>query len=131
MITLQVHLVYPGVSGVGISFGVDRIYDVMDELNLFPASSIHSSKIMIASFDQETFLYSISVLKTLRENKISAELYPDAVKMKKQLDYANAKKIPFVVVIGSDEIKSGKLTIKNMETGEQEKLDLKEIIEKF
>jgi len=120
-----------GVSGVGISFGVDRIYDVMDELNLFPPSSTHSSKIMIASFDKETFLYSISVLKTLRENNISAELYPDVVKMKKQLDYANAKKIPFVVVIGTDEIKSGKLTIKNMETGEQEKLNLKEIIEKF
>jgi histidyl-tRNA synthetase len=118
----------PGISGVGISLGVDRIYDVMEELNLFPDSQTSSTKVMISNFDQEAFAYGLSVLPKLREAGINAEVYPDPVKLKKQLDYADRKNISFVVLIGSDEIHSGLLTLKNMKTGGQQKVSLEEII---
>jgi histidyl-tRNA synthetase len=118
----------PGISGVGISLGVDRIYDVMEELNLFPDSQTSSTKVMISNFDQEAFAYGLSVLPKLREAGINAEMYPDPVKLKKQLDYADRKNISFVVLIGSDEIHSGLLTLKNMKTGGQQKVSLEEII---
>ena len=121
----------PDVSGVGISFGVDRLYDAMEELQLFPKEAQISSTVMIAHFDEETMRYGLKVAHELRQNGIATEIYPDQTKLKKQLDYANKKMIPFVIVIGSDEIKDGLLTIKNMEKGEQNKLSLNQIIEKL
>ncbi|MGB4972332.1 MAG: His/Gly/Thr/Pro-type tRNA ligase C-terminal domain-containing protein, partial [Cyclobacteriaceae bacterium] len=120
-----------GVSGVGFSFGVDRLYDAMDELNLFPEDTEESSKVLIAHFDEEAMIYGLNALKALRQEGVAAEIYPDISKLKKQLDYANKKKIPYVVVIGSDEIKSGDLTFKNMKTGEQQRLTLEEILIQF
>ena len=120
----------PDVSGVGISFGVDRLYDAMEELQLFPKAAEISSTIMIAHFDEETMRYGLKVAHELRQNGIATEIYPDQTKLKKQLDYANKKMIPFVIVIGSEEMKEGELTIKNMEKGEQEKLKLNDIIKK-
>ncbi|WP_439555100.1 histidine--tRNA ligase [Dyadobacter sp.] len=118
----------PGISGVGISLGVDRIYDVMEELNLFPESQQTSTKVMISNFDEDAFKYGLSILPKLRNAEINAEIYPDSVKLKKQLDYADRKSIPFVVLIGSDEMQSGLLTLKNMKTGEQQKLQIEDII---
>ena len=121
----------PDVSGVGISFGVDRLYDAMEELKLFPKEAQVSSKVMIAHFDDATLRYALSVANQLRESGISTEVYPDVTKLKKQLDYANKKEIPFVIVIGSDEMKDGMLTLKNMEKGEQEKLLISDIVLKL
>ncbi|MFN6088108.1 MAG: histidine--tRNA ligase [Cyclobacteriaceae bacterium] len=117
----------PDVSGVGISFGVDRLYDAMEELSLFPKEAQATSTVMIAHFDDATLRYSLHVANQLRESGIATEVYPDVAKLKKQLDYANKKEIPFVIVIGSDEMKEGMITLKNMEKGEQEKLILKDI----
>ncbi|CAG4997993.1 Histidine--tRNA ligase [Dyadobacter sp. CECT 9275] len=118
----------PGISGVGISLGVDRIYDVLEELNLFPQNQTTSTKVMLSNFDRQAFEYGLSVLPKLRLAGINAELYPDSVKLKKQLDYADRKNIPYVVLIGSDEMGSGLLTLKNMKTGDQEKLSVDDII---
>jgi histidyl-tRNA synthetase len=118
----------PGVSGTGISFGVDRLYDAMEELMLFPKGTGISSKIMIAYMDEESRRYGLGVVQSLRAEGIPAEIFPDPVKLKKQLEYANKKMIPFVIVIGSDEVASGLLTFKNMETGEQEKLSVEQIL---
>jgi histidyl-tRNA synthetase len=118
----------PGISGVGISLGVDRIYDVMEELGLFPESQKTSTRVMISNFDSDAFKYGLSILPKLRNAEINAEIYPDAVKLKKQLDYADRKNIPFVILIGSDEMQSGLLTLKNMKTGEQHKLNVDDII---
>ncbi|REA64113.1 histidine--tRNA ligase [Dyadobacter luteus] len=118
----------PGISGVGISLGVDRIYDVMEELNLFPDSQATSTRVMISNFDKDAFEYGLTILPKLRQAGINAEMYPDSVKLKKQLDYADRKNIPFVILVGSDEIESGKLTLKNMITGEQQKLEIEEIV---
>ncbi|QHT66501.1 histidine--tRNA ligase [Rhodocytophaga rosea] len=117
-----------GVSGVGFSFGVDRIYDVMEELQLFPAHNQTTTRVMFSHFDAEALLYTLPLLKKLRESGIKSEIYPDAGKLKKQLDYANNKQIPFVVIIGSDEISSGKLTLKNMQAGQQQQVSLEELI---
>ncbi|WP_031527975.1 histidine--tRNA ligase [Dyadobacter crusticola] len=118
----------PGISGVGISLGVDRIYDVMEELGLFPESQQTSTKVMISNFDEEAFKYGLTILPKLRNAGINAEIYPDSVKLKKQLDYADRKSIPFVILVGSDEMQSGLLTLKNMKSGEQQKLSLEDII---
>jgi len=118
----------PDVSGVGFSFGVDRIYDVLETLDLFPNTNEDSTKVLLINFDKESELYGLGVLSKLRNNQISSEIYPDAAKMKKQFSYANNKNIPFTLVIGSDEIESGKLTLKNMESGEQNSLTIEEII---
>lgn len=112
----------PGLSGVGISFGVDRIYDVMDELNLFPASAGQGTQVLLIPFDQESRHVALPLLSQLRAANVVAELYPDLAKVKKMLDYANAKSIPYVVLIGSEEVQTGLLTLKNMITGEQQKL---------
>ena len=117
-----------GLSGVGISFGVDRIYDVMEELNLFEQTNIKGCQAMIATFDEKTFYKGIQILNQLRAGGIRAELYPDPVKIKKQFDYANDKNIPFVIVIGQDELETEKFTIKNMESGEQQQLEINKII---
>lgn len=117
-----------GVSGIGISFGVDRLYDSMEELKLFPDATMISSTVMICYFDSETQHYALKVASTLREKNIATEVYLAVAKLKKQLDYANKKAIPYVIVIGSDEVKSGQLTFKNMQTGDQGKKTLQEII---
>ena len=117
------------LSGVGFSFGVDRIYDAMEELKLFPKKAQISSRALVCHFDQESFEYGLRVLSSLREKDISCEIYPDISKIKKQLDYANKKQIPFAIVIGSEEMTSGRIALKNLDTGEQEKFYLEQIIE--
>lgn len=121
----------PGLSGVGISFGVDRIYDVMEELKLFPENQSISTQVMITNFDAEAEAYGLGVLRQLREAGINAELYPDASKLKKQFDYADRKRIPYVLIIGSEEMQTGVLSLKNMQTGEQQKLALEQILTIF
>ncbi|MBN2612574.1 MAG: histidine--tRNA ligase [Bacteroidales bacterium] len=110
----------PDVSGVGISFGADRIYDVMNQLNLFPGTVITSTKILFVNFGKTEAAYCLKVLNDLRKQDISGELYPDAVKLKKQMDYANARNIKFVALAGENEIPKGKVTLKNMDSGEQQ-----------
>ena len=117
-----------GVSGAGFSFGVDRIYDVMEDLNLFPKEFEASTKVLLLNFDQTSFKESLKVLTELRSNGIKSEIYPDAVKIKKQMNYANKKEVPFVLMIGENEIKTGKYLLKNMKTGKQQSLQLKELI---
>src|SRR3984957_18099406 len=117
-----------GLTGVGISFGAGRIYDVMEEVKLFPAETAQSTKVLICCFDKEGESYAFPIVQQLRSKDISAELYPAGAKMKKQLDYANGKNIPYVIIIGSEEMESGLLSIKNMVTGEQEKKTVGEII---
>jgi histidyl-tRNA synthetase len=107
------------ISGVGISFGADRIYDVMAQLNLFPDATAISSSILFANFGEKESLYCFALVKKLHEDGIAAELYPDAVKLNKQLSYANARHIPYVILAGENEIRDGLLTLKDMVTGEQ------------
>ncbi len=116
------------VSGVGISLGVDRIFDVMDELNLFPGTNRTTTQVMFTNFDAEAGLYALPLLRKVRGAGIHAEMYPDAGKLKKQLDYANQKNIPYVVLIGSEEMQTGKLTLKNMQSGEQQQHTSEELI---
>jgi histidyl-tRNA synthetase len=120
-----------GLTGVGISFGADRIYDVMEELKLFPEAASQGTKVLICCFDAEGEKYALPLLNKLRDNEIPSELYPAGAKIKKQLDYANAKSIPYTIMIGSDEMQSGLLTFKNMVSGGQEKLSGDEIIERL
>lgn len=117
-----------GLTGAGISFGADRIYDVLAELNLFPESAVTGTKVLISNFDQEAERYALPVLQTLREAGIAAELYPSSAKLKKQMSYADAKNIPFVILIGSDEMQSGDLTLKDMHSGDQQKRSIEDII---
>lgn len=117
-----------GVSGVGISFGLDRIYDVLEEANLFPSDLTESVEVLIAHFDEESFNHGIGVVGKLREAGISAGIYPDIVKMKKQINYADKTNAGHVLVIGSEEIKSGKYSFKNLSSGDQANLSLDEII---
>lgn len=119
------------MSGVGISFGVDRIYDVMEELGLFPDLQQEGTKVMVTNFDAEAAYYGLNVLARLRQVGCNAEMYPDSSKLKKQLDYADRKNIPYVVLIGSQEMETGKLTVKHMKSGQQNELTLDEIIELF
>ncbi len=107
------------LSGVGISFGADRIYDVMEILNLFPEGIEQSTKVLIANFDSSTIEMSVQLLYSLRSNGIPAELYPEESKMKKQFKYADDRHIPFVIVIGEEELANGTVNIKNMSTGNQ------------
>ena len=118
----------PDVSGVGISFGVDRIYDVMDQLQLFPVSEMNFSEVLIVALDQESEGHSLALLSRLREMEIPTELYPDRSKLKKPLNYASKNGVPWVILIGSDEISSGLLSVKNMVNGTQEKLSESEVV---
>lgn len=120
-----------GLTGAGISFGADRIYDVLEELNLFPAGSNQTTQVLICNFDKEGELYSLPLLQQLRRNNINTELYPAGAKIKKQMEYANNKNIPYVVVIGGDEMQTGLLTFKDMASGVQEKLTADEIVAKL
>lgn len=119
-----------GLTGAGISFGADRIYDVLQELNLFPEGSNQTTKVLICTFDKGGEIYGLPLLQQLRAEGVNAELYPSGTKINKQFDYANKKNIPYVIVIGSDEIESGHLTFKNMTSGEQEKLTANQILAK-
>ena len=116
------------MSGVGISFGADRIYDVMEELALFPDSLSQSTQLFFVNFGTKEQAYVLPLLQQARAAGISAELYPGAAKMKKQMKYANQKNIPYVVMVGESEMQSGELTFKKMQSGEQEKLPFKEIL---
>ena len=116
------------VSGVGISFGIDRIYLVMEELGLFPTDIDTSSKVLFLNFGEIEANYCFKYLNELRENNISSEFYPNNDKIKKQMNYANNKGVQFVVMIGEDEMKSGQLTVKNMSTGEQNEMSISELI---
>ncbi len=118
----------PNVSGVGFSFGVDRIYDVMEELQLFPASQTTTTKVLLSNFDEAAEKYALPLLAKMRQAGICAEIFPESAKLKKQMTYANNKNIPFVVLIGSNEMETGKLTLKNMESGEQQLLSADEIV---
>jgi histidyl-tRNA synthetase len=117
-----------GLTGAGISFGADRIYDVLEELNLFPHSAEQSTKVLICCFDEQGESYGLPLLQNLRGHNINAELYPAGAKIKKQMEYANNKLIPYTILIGSDEMQSGLLTFKNMQSGEQEKLSQEQIL---
>lgn len=117
-----------GVSGVGISFGAERIYDIMEELDLFPDDTRTNLQLLFVTFDESAFRYAFRCLNQVRAAGINAELYPDPVKMKKQMKYANDRNAPFVVIIGSEEMNSGKLSFKDMKTGEQVKLTLEEVM---
>ncbi len=120
-----------GLTGVGISFGADRIYDVLEELDLFPKDAITGTKVLISNFDAQAEQYALPLLQQLRQAGMAAELYPAAAKLKKQMSYADAKNIPYVILIGSDEMQSGLLTLKDMQTGEQEKLEMAAILERL
>ncbi len=111
-----------GVSGVGISFGADRIYDCLEELGLFPENANQQTQIMFATFDEECLSAAFSLATQLRKENLSIEVYPEATKIKKQLDYANKNNIPFVAIIGSEELNEKMLMLKNMVTGEQQKV---------
>ena len=117
------------ISGVGISFGIDRIYLVMEEFDLFPMNIDVSTQVMFANFGDTEAAYCLPLLKELRVAGISSELYPKAAKMKKQMTYANNKGVQFVIMVGEDEMKSGVLTIKNMESGEQKNLNITDLIQ--
>jgi histidyl-tRNA synthetase len=121
----------PDTSGVGISFGVDRIYDVLETLGRFPESNVTSTKVLICAFDEASLSYALPVLNKLREASINAEIYPETSKMKKQLGYADSKNIPYVVLIGTDEMESGQLTLKDMLKGEQLRLPIEKILDKI
>ena len=118
----------PNVSGVGISFGADRIYDVLDEINGFPDLSGASTKILFVNFGKEEAVHCLQLLKRLRDDGINGELFPDNAKMKKQMGYADDNKIPYVALIGSEEMKTGEITIKNMVNGEQSKVTMDELL---
>lgn len=122
----------PGLSGVGISLGVDRIFDVMEELQLFPEQATQATtKVMITNFDEECRNAGLPVLTRLRAAGINAEIYPESVKLKKQFDYANKKNIPYVLIIGSEEIITQTYSLKNMITGEQSQVSVEQLIEKL
>ena len=121
----------PGLSGVGISFGVDRIYDVLNALDLYPKDSLNTTQVLFINFGEQETAYCLPIINKVRENGIRAEIYPDATKMKKQMSYANAKQIPFVVLAGESEMAAQKVTLKNMETGEQILVSQEELIAKL
>ena len=119
----------PGLSGVGISFGADRIYDVLNALDLYPKETLNTTQLLFSNFGDAETAYCLPILAKARQNGIRTEIFPDAAKMKKQMSYANAKHIPYVALTGENEIKEGKVTLKNMETGEQQLVTPDELIE--
>ena len=118
----------PGVSGVGISFGADRIYDVLTELNLFPAELQSTTRILFTTFGQEELCYALRWATALRAEGIAVEVYPEPTKMKKQMGYADAKQIPFVAIVGGDEMAQNKVMLKNMSSGNQELVTLDKLV---
>lgn len=118
----------PNVSGVGISFGAERVYDVLTMLDLFPKDSHETTKVLFVNFGEKEELYCLPVLNKLRKLGINAEIFPEGAKMKKQMNYANKKEIPFVVLAGDSEIEAGKFTLKNMDSGEQFSVSADELL---
>lgn len=118
----------PDVPGVGFSFGVDRIYDVLEELKLFPESQLDGTQVMIGYMDNAGMAYALKVLSQVRAKGISAEIYPEATKLKKQFNYADKKSVPYVMIVGSQEMEEQKVTLKNMKSGEQEMLPVEEAL---
>ena len=116
----------PGLSGVGISFGADRIFDVLNTLDLYPKGAVDATKVLFINFGEKETAYCMPLAARLRQEGISCEIYPDKAKMKKQMGYANAKHIPFVALAGDNEMAEQKVTLKNMETGEQQLLTIEE-----
>lgn len=116
----------PGMSGVGISFGADRIYDVLNKLDLYPESITESVRVLFLNFGEKEASESLKLIKDLREKGISAELYPDQAKIKKQMGYADSLKVPFVAIIGETELQEGMVVIKDMSTGQQRRMPLKD-----
>lgn len=120
-----------GVSGVGISFGADRIYDVLNQLDLYPESAVSGTHVLFINFGEKEAAYSLPAVARLRNEGVSVEIYPDAAKMKKQMAYANAKNIPFVVIVGENEMNEGKVTLKDMATGDQTMLSVDDLVERM
>lgn len=121
----------PGLSGVGISFGADRIYDVLTQLDLYPAETNSGARILFINFGAAEAAHCLRLAAAVRQAGISAEVYPDSVKMKKQMSYANAHKVPYVALVGESEMAEGKVALKNMETGEQQSLTIQQVIEEL
>lgn len=117
-----------GMSGVGISFGADRIYDVLNQLNLYPKEAVNGTQLLFVNFGEAEAAYVLPVLAQVRAAGIRAEIYPDAAKMKKQMSYANAKMVPFVAIVGENEMKEGKVMLKNMTSGEQSLVTPEELV---
>ena len=117
-----------GMSGVGISFGADRIYDVLNQLDLYPKEAVNATQLLFVNFGDKEAAYCLPVLSQARDAGIRAEIYPDSAKMKKQMGYANDKNIPFVAIVGENEMNEGKLTLKNMTTGEQSLVTPEELL---
>ena len=120
-----------GVSGVGISFGADRIYDVISALDRFPKDAVEGTKVLFTNMGKRELLYTIPIVKHLREAGVSAEIYTDETKLKKQFDYAEKRGIPFLAIIGEDEVTNSKISLKNLSTGEQKNVDKQDIVRCF
>ena len=120
----------PGISGVGISFGVDRIFDVLNALDCYPSDAVNGTQLLFINFGEKETAYCLPAVAKAREAGIRTEIFPDSTKMKKQMSYANAKQIPFVALAGENEMADGKFTLKNMLTGEQQLVVIEELIEK-
>ena len=118
----------PGLSGVGISFGADRIYDVLNTLDLYPKESVQGTQLLFINFGEKETAYCMPVVAAARRAGIRTEMYPDKAKMKKQMSYANAKNINFVALTGESEMEAGKITLKNMATGKQQSMTSEELI---
>jgi histidyl-tRNA synthetase len=118
----------PGISGVGISFGADRIYDVLNQLELYPEEVTIATQLLFINFGETETNFILPIADKARKAGIRTEIYPDSVKMKKQMQYANAKSIPFVAIAGETEIAEGKVMLKNMITGEQKLLAAEQVI---
>ena len=118
-----------GVSGGGISFGADRIFDVLNQLDLYPKEAVNGTQLLFINFGEREAAFSLQVLARVREAGIRAEIFPDSSKMKKQMSYANAKGIPFVALVGENELNEGKVTLKNMDTGEQKLLSPEALVD--
>jgi histidyl-tRNA synthetase len=116
-----------GVSGVGISFGADRIYDVLNQLNLFKEITVSSTEVLVVNFGETESLYARKILDLLHNMNVRSELYPDPAKLKKQFSYADSKKIPFIIMAGEDEINKNSITVKRMSSGEQKNIPLTEL----
>ena len=118
----------PGVSGVGISFGADRIYDVLTELDLYPKEVLEQTQVLFATFGQEELRYALTWARELRAKGVRTEVFPEPTKMKKQMGYADSNKIPFVAIVGGDEMAQQKVMLKDMASGEQKLVSLEEMI---
>lgn len=118
----------PGLSGVGISFGADRIYDVLNQLELYPKEAVNGTQVLFINFGEKEIAYCMPIAQLLRKNGVSTEVYADSVKMKKQMNYANATGVSFVALVGENEMNEGKVTLKNMQTGEQQMVTPEEML---